>query len=167
MASPNLCDMLSRYQFLLYYDDGVKYGVPWFANNVEKVYFSINERDFHWVLGELYISSGLITIYDSLGCPPNGIETRLFWLDLMDKLQFHCPLFLDNAEVFKKKNIIKDDYSISFKFADGVPIQGGLFDDCGVWVCIFLYRLSHNIHLEVDDPISFALAYRERLIEFF
>ncbi|GKD28450.1 ulp1 protease family, C-terminal catalytic domain-containing protein [Tanacetum coccineum] len=166
-TSSYLCDMLSRYQFPLYYANGVKYDVLSFANNVQKVYFPINEKDSHWVLGELHISSGLITIYDSLGCPPNGIETRLFWLDLRDKLQFHIPLFLDNAEVFEKKNIVKDDYSINFQYADGVPIQGGLYGDCGLWVCIFLYRLSHNIPLEVDDPISFALAYRERLIEFF
>nr|GFA00233.1 ulp1 protease family, C-terminal catalytic domain-containing protein [Tanacetum cinerariifolium] len=98
MASPYLCDMLSRYQFPLYYADGVKYGVPWFANNVQKVYFSINEKDSHWLLGELHISPGLITIYDSLGCPSNGIETRLFWLDFRDKLQFHIPLFLENVE---------------------------------------------------------------------
>ncbi|GJZ50002.1 phospholipase-like protein, partial [Tanacetum coccineum] len=88
MASPYLYDMLSRFQYPLYYADGVKYGVPWFANNVQKVYFPINEKDSHWVLGELHISSGLITIYDGLGCPPNGIETRLFWLDLREKLQF-------------------------------------------------------------------------------
>ncbi|GKF58828.1 hypothetical protein Tco_0172365, partial [Tanacetum coccineum] len=75
-------------------------------------------------------------------CPLNGIDTRLFWLDLREKLQFQIPLFLDNAEVFEKKNIVKDDYSISF------------------W-------LSHNKPLEVDDPISFALAYHERLIEFY
>nr|GEV73694.1 ulp1 protease family, C-terminal catalytic domain-containing protein [Tanacetum cinerariifolium] len=160
MASPYLCDMLSWFQFLLYYADGVKYSVPWFANNVQNVYFSINEKDSPWVLGELHISSGLITIYDSLGGPPNGIETRLFWLDLREKLQFHILLFLDNVEVFEK-NIAKDDYSISFQYADGVPIQGGLYGDCGLWVCIFLYRLSHNIPLEVDDRISFALAYRE------
>ncbi|GJR60132.1 RNA-directed DNA polymerase [Tanacetum coccineum] len=91
MSSPYLCDMLSRYQFPLYYADGVTYGVPWLANNVEKVYFPINEKDSHW---------------------------------------FQFPLFLDNAEVFEKKNIVKDDYSISFKFADGVPIQGGLYGDC-------------------------------------
>ncbi|GJW30415.1 phospholipase-like protein [Tanacetum coccineum] len=122
IASPYLCDMLSRFQYPLYYVDGVKYGVPWFAKNVQKVYFPINENDSHWVLGELHISSGLITIYDSLGCPPNGIETRLFWLDLKEKLQFQIPLFLDNAEVFEKKDIIKDDYLINFQFADGVPI---------------------------------------------
>ncbi|GJS44174.1 putative reverse transcriptase domain-containing protein [Tanacetum coccineum] len=95
MTSPYLCDMLSRFQYPLYYADGV----PWFANNV---------------LGELHISSGLITIYDSLGCPLNRIETRQFWLDLKENLQFHIPLFLDNAEVFEKKNIVKDDYSIIF-----------------------------------------------------
>ncbi|GJX72257.1 phospholipase-like protein [Tanacetum coccineum] len=167
MASPDLCNMLSQFQYPLYYVDGVKYGVPWFANNVQKVYFPIKENDSHWVLGELHISSGSITIYDSLGCPPNGIETRLFWLDLREKLQFQIPLFLDNAEVFEKKNIVKDDYSISFQYADGVPIQGGFHGDYGLWVCIFLYRLSHNIPLEVDDPISFALAYRERLIKFY
>ncbi|GJX28796.1 ulp1 protease family, C-terminal catalytic domain-containing protein [Tanacetum coccineum] len=120
MASPYLCDMLSRFQYPFYYTDGVKYGVPWFANNVQKVYFPINEKDSHWVLGELHISSGLITIYNSLGCPPNGIKP-----------------------------------------AYGIPIQGGLYGDCGLWVCIFLYRLSHNIPLEVDDPINIALAYRE------
>ncbi|GJW96661.1 ulp1 protease family, C-terminal catalytic domain-containing protein [Tanacetum coccineum] len=114
MASLYLCDMLSWFQYPLYYADGVKYGVPWFSNNVQK--------DSHWVLEELHISSSLISIYDSLGCPPNGIETRLFWLDLREKLQFQIPLFLDNVEVFEKKNIVKDDYSINFQFADGVPI---------------------------------------------
>nr|GEX36559.1 phospholipase-like protein [Tanacetum cinerariifolium] len=74
MVSTYLCDMLSRFQYPLYYADGVKYGVPWFANNVQKVYFLINEKDSHWVLGEFHISSGLIIIYDSLGCPPYGIE---------------------------------------------------------------------------------------------
>nr|GEW10846.1 berberine bridge enzyme-like 8 [Tanacetum cinerariifolium] len=137
--------------------------------DIEKddVYFPINEKDYQWVLGELHVSSGLITIYDSLGCPPNGIETCLFLLDLRDRLQFHIPLFLDNAEVSEKKNIVKDDYSISFQFTNGVPIQGGLYGDYGLRVCLFLYRLSHSIPLEVDDPISFAPAYHERLIEFF
>nr|GEX83998.1 ulp1 protease family, C-terminal catalytic domain-containing protein [Tanacetum cinerariifolium] len=167
MESPYLCNMLSQFKYPLYYADGVKYGVPWFANNVQKVYFPINEKDSHWVLGELHISSDLITIYDSLGGPPNGIETRLSWLELREKLQFQILLFLDNVEVFEKNNIVKDDYSISFEYADGVPIQGGLYGDCGLWVCIFLYMLSHNIPLEVDDPISFSLAYHERLIEFY
>nr|GEX39841.1 ulp1 protease family, C-terminal catalytic domain-containing protein [Tanacetum cinerariifolium] len=43
MASPYLSDMLSRYELPLYYAHGNKYGVPWFASGVEKVYFPINE----------------------------------------------------------------------------------------------------------------------------
>ncbi|GJW53910.1 phospholipase-like protein [Tanacetum coccineum] len=167
IASPYLSDMLSRFEYPLYYADGVKYDVPLFANNAQKVYFPINEKDSHWVLGELHIISGLITIYDSLGGPPNGIETRYFWLQLREKLMFQIPFYLDNAEVFKKKNIDKEKYSITFRYADGVPLQGALYGDCGIWVCVFLYRLSYNIPLEVDDPISFALAYRKRMIEFY
>nr|GEU79724.1 hypothetical protein [Tanacetum cinerariifolium] len=37
MASPYLRDMLSRFQYPLYYANGVKYDVPWFANNVQKM----------------------------------------------------------------------------------------------------------------------------------
>ncbi|GJW16964.1 ulp1 protease family, C-terminal catalytic domain-containing protein [Tanacetum coccineum] len=167
MASPYLSDMLSRYELPLYYADGIKYGVPWFASGVEKVYFPVNEKDFHWCLAELHIRSGVITFYDSLGGPSNGIEDRLFWLELRQIFEFHIPTYMDYADVFVKKNIDKTNYSISFQYAQGVPIQGGLYGDCGLWVCIFLYRLSHNLPLEVDDSIEFALAYRERLIEFF
>ncbi|GJU19941.1 ulp1 protease family, C-terminal catalytic domain-containing protein, partial [Tanacetum coccineum] len=167
MASPYLSDILSRYEYPLYYADGVKYGLPWFANNVEKVYFPVNEKDSHWVLAELVIFSSVITIYDTLRAPPCEIEIRHFWLDLRQKFEFHIPLYLDNTEVFDKKNIDKAIYSISFRYADGVPLQGGLYGNCGLWVCIFLYRLSHKIPLEVDDPINFSLAYRERMIEFY
>ncbi|GKA76994.1 phospholipase-like protein [Tanacetum coccineum] len=85
-----------------------------------------------------------------------------FFASVEAKLEFQIPLYLDNAEVFEKKNIDKLSYSISFRYADGVPLQGDLYGDCGLWVCIFLYRLSHNLPLEFDDPISVALAYRER-----
>ncbi|GJT27799.1 ulp1 protease family, C-terminal catalytic domain-containing protein [Tanacetum coccineum] len=165
MASPYMSDMLSRYELPLYYADGTKYGVPWFANNVEKVYFPVNEKDFHWCLAELHIRSGVITFYDSLGGPSNGIEDHLFWLELRQIFEFHIPTYMDYADVFVKKNIDKTNYSISY--AQGVPIQGGLYGDCGLWVCIFLYMLSHNLPLEVDDSIEFALVYRERVIEFF
>ncbi|GKB78804.1 ulp1 protease family, C-terminal catalytic domain-containing protein [Tanacetum coccineum] len=126
MASPYLSDMLSWYEYPLYYANGVKYGLPWFASNVEKVYFPVNKKDSHWVLAELDIFSGVITIYDTLGALPCGIETRHFLLELRQKFKFYIPLYLDNAEV-----------------------------------------LSHKIPLEVDDPINFALAYRERMIEFY
>nr|GEV57974.1 hypothetical protein [Tanacetum cinerariifolium] len=96
------------------------------------------------------------------------VITSIFGLNICGNsgtqmLTEQLTLYLDNAEVFEKKNIDKENYSITFRYAEGVPIQGGLYGDCG----ICLYRLSHNIPLEVDDPISFALAYRERMIEFY
>ncbi|GJV26759.1 ulp1 protease family, C-terminal catalytic domain-containing protein [Tanacetum coccineum] len=132
MASPYMSDMLSRYELPLYYADGIKYGVLWFASGVEKVYFPDNEKDF---IGAL-LSCTFVRVLEAL---------------LMES----------------RTNIDKTNYSISFQYAQGVPIQGGLYGDCGLWVCIFLYKLSHNLPLEVDDSIEFALAYRERLIEFF
>nr|GEZ65026.1 ulp1 protease family, C-terminal catalytic domain-containing protein [Tanacetum cinerariifolium] len=120
MASPYLSDMLLRFEYPLYYANGVKYGV----------YFPINEKDSHWVLGELHIISGLIAIYDSLGGPPGGIKTRHFWLELKEKLEFQISLYLDNVEVFEKKNIGKLSYSISFRYVDGIPLQGSLYGDC-------------------------------------
>nr|GEY38207.1 hypothetical protein [Tanacetum cinerariifolium] len=92
MASPYLSDMLSRYELPLYYADGSKYGVPWFASGVEKVYFPVNEKDFYWCLAELHIRSGVITFYDSLGGPYNGIEDRLFCLELRKILSFTFQL---------------------------------------------------------------------------
>ncbi|GJX36269.1 ulp1 protease family, C-terminal catalytic domain-containing protein [Tanacetum coccineum] len=99
MASPYLSDMLLRYEYPLYYADGVKYGVPWFVNSVKKVYFPVNESDSHWVLGELDITSDVITFYDSLGGPPGGVKTRHFWLEVRQRLEFQFPLYLDSAEV--------------------------------------------------------------------
>ncbi|GJR16758.1 ulp1 protease family, C-terminal catalytic domain-containing protein [Tanacetum coccineum] len=155
MTSPYLSDMLLRYEYPLYYADGVKYGVPWFAKSVKKV------------LGELDITSGVITFYDSLGGPPDGVETHHFLLEVRQKLEFQFLLYLDSTEVFEKKEIDKACYSISFRYAKGVPLQGGLYGDCGLWVCIFLYSLSHNIPLEVDDSSIVALAWRERIIDFY
>ncbi|GJY67596.1 hypothetical protein Tco_0469834 [Tanacetum coccineum] len=103
MASPYLSDMLLRWEFPSYYADGVKYGVAWFASSVEK--------DFHWCLAELHLRLGVITFYDSLGGPSDGIEAHLFWLELRQTLEFHIPLYMDDADVFEKKNIDKDKLS--------------------------------------------------------
>nr|GEV41846.1 phospholipase-like protein [Tanacetum cinerariifolium] len=69
--------------------------------------------------------------------------------------------------VFEKKNIDPTKYKISFKVADGVPKQGGVFGDCGVFLCMFLYRLANGIPLALDDPLQSALAYHEKLIHFY
>ncbi|GKA52628.1 phospholipase-like protein [Tanacetum coccineum] len=51
--------------------------------------------------------------------------------------------------------------------ADHVPKQGRVFGDCGVFLCMFLYRLAHGVPLVVDDPVQAALAYHEKMIRFY
>ncbi|GJW49970.1 phospholipase-like protein [Tanacetum coccineum] len=93
-------------------------------------------------------------------------ETQLKFLK---KISFMAKLrrILGATKVFEKKEIDPTDNSIRFKFANHVPKQGGIFGDCGVWVCIFLYRLAHDISLDVEDPIDVALAYREKIVRFY
>ena len=69
--------------------------------------------------------------------------------------------------MFDKKGIDPKLYTITFNNAQNVPRQGGRYGDCGVWVCILLYRLAYNKSLDVLDPIETALAYRERMAQFF
>ncbi|PWA54585.1 phospholipase-like protein [Artemisia annua] len=106
--------------------------------DVERVFFPVNEPDKHWILAELHIATDVVTFYDSLGL----------------------------CGVLKSKSISIDTYDISYDFAR-VPVQGGLFGDCGVWVCICLYRLCRNEPLEVKDPVQAALAYRERMLDYY
>ncbi|GJU55535.1 hypothetical protein Tco_1229249 [Tanacetum coccineum] len=68
------------------------------------------------------------------------------------------------AKAFDKKGIDPTDYCIRFKLVDSVAKHGGIFGDCGVWVCIFLYRLVHGLSLDVEDPFDVALAYREKMV---
>ena len=76
-------------------------------------------------------------------------------------------MVLDQANVFKMKGIDPTTYEITFNNAKNVPAQGGLFGDCGIWACIFLYRLSHGKSLDVDNPVQAALAYREQMSRLF
>lgn len=69
--------------------------------------------------------------------------------------------------MFVKKGIDPSKYAISFKNARNIPAQGGLFGDCGIWVCIFLYRLAHGKRLKVENSVQAALAYREHMAKFF
>ncbi|GJX30341.1 ulp1 protease family, C-terminal catalytic domain-containing protein [Tanacetum coccineum] len=102
-ASPYMSEMcFLRYDFLNICLMSIKYGVLWFASGVEKVYFPVNEKDFHWCLAELHIRSGVITFYDSLGGPSNGIKDRLFWLELRQifELSHNLPLEVDDSIEF-------------------------------------------------------------------
>nr|GEV83690.1 phospholipase-like protein [Tanacetum cinerariifolium] len=52
------------------------------------------------------------------------------------------PVVVKETGVFEKKTIDPSKYNISFRYADHVPKQGGVFGDCGVFLCMFLYRSS-------------------------
>ncbi|PWA83744.1 hypothetical protein CTI12_AA165460 [Artemisia annua] len=130
--------------------------------------FSVNETVVHWVLVELDICSGVITLYDSLGGPKNPDEDgRLWWENWRNVLAEHLPLYLYESEVLEKKNIDPSSYYITFRWAQNLPIQGPTYGDCGVWLCIFLYRLTHQLSLDASDPLEVALAYREQLTSFY
>ncbi|PWA53773.1 ulp1 protease family, C-terminal catalytic domain-containing protein [Artemisia annua] len=148
-----------------YYADGVTYGVPWTDESVEKVYFPINEPKVHWALGVLHIRSGLVTIYDSLHGP--DAEGKVWWANWMEHFAAVIPPYLEEANVMAKKKIDPKSYSITFTYNKEVPMQVGYYGDCGIWVMIFLYRLTHNIPLMVDDAAAVAIAYREQLMAFF
>ena len=112
--------------------------------------------------------SGVITIYDSLGPPENADEdARPWWENWMNVLAEHLPLYLEESEVIERKNIDRSKYCITFRYAQNLPVQGPTYGDCGVWVCIFLYRLTQQLSLAVSDPVEVALAYREQLKTFY
>ncbi|PWA77753.1 phospholipase-like protein [Artemisia annua] len=94
-------------------------------------------------------------------------EMRSFYLSMREALETRLPEVLKAADVFDQKGIDPVSYRIKFMNAEDVPRQGGLFDDCGVWVCILLFRLGNGRPLEFDNPTQAALAYRERLIKFY
>ncbi|GJY13879.1 hypothetical protein Tco_0383188 [Tanacetum coccineum] len=104
------------------------------------------------------------------------IVDRNFWLKLvcLDPArkgwlteEVQLPVVLERANIFQKNETDPSKYTITFRLADNVPKQGGVFGDCGVWVCILLYRLAHGLSLDVDDPVDVALAYREKMVRFF
>ena len=113
-------------------------------------------------MGVLHLRSGVVTIYDSLHGPDD--EGKSWWDTWMEHFAAVIPPYLEKADVMAKKNIDPKGYSITFRYEENVPIQSGYYGDCGIWVCVFLYRLTHNLPLMVDDPAAFALAYREQLI---
>lgn len=93
--------------------------------------------------------------------------SRLCILTFYPIIQARLPRVLERAKVFDKNGMRPSEYNITFRLEEKVPKQGGIFGDCGVWVCIFLYRLSHGLSLDVDDPVDVALAYREKMVRFY
>ncbi|GKA71042.1 phospholipase-like protein [Tanacetum coccineum] len=80
------------------------------------------------------------------------------------QLKVQLLVVLERVNVFQKKGIYPSKYTITFRLVDNVPKQEGIYGDCGVWVCILLYRLAHGLSLDVDDLVDVAMTYREKMV---
>ncbi|GKA19847.1 phospholipase-like protein, partial [Tanacetum coccineum] len=145
-----------------YFSNGVMYPVPW--RNVEKVYFPVNEPERHWCLAELQISTGVVTFYDTLGWVKGN--RRPWWRNMKRNLPQQLTSYLNEHGVLASKGISVEQYEIKYAFPNVVR-QADDSGDCGVWVCIFLYRLSRKQPLAFKDPIQTVLAYRETMLQYF
>ena len=83
-------------------------------------------------------------------------ETFGYWL----------PKYLKEEGVLTAKGVDTDGYAITWKYADDVPQQCTSYGDCGIWLCINLYRLGHKMSIIDYDPANTALAYRERMLDY-
>nr|GEW26168.1 phospholipase-like protein [Tanacetum cinerariifolium] len=72
-------------------------------------------------------------------------ETDMDWAMMMDCLKEKIHVVLKGTGVFEKTNIDPAKYKISFKVADGVPKQGGVFVDCVVFLCSSPYDLIRYV----------------------
>ncbi|GKB70902.1 phospholipase-like, aminotransferase-like mobile domain protein [Tanacetum coccineum] len=133
---------------------------PW-----EEVFIPINEPNQHWSLAQFHIKSRNVTFYDSQ--ETFDVEIHPWYVKIRRCLESKLHVVLKEIAMFVSKGIDPTHYSIKFRHAQNIPKQGGVFGDYGVFVCLFLYRLAHGIPLDVKDPIQTALAYREKMINFF
>ncbi|GJU35471.1 phospholipase-like protein [Tanacetum coccineum] len=145
-----------------YFSNGVMYPVPW--RNVEKVYFPVNEPERHRCLAELQISTGVVTFYDTLSWVKGN--RRPWWRNMKRNLPQQLISYLNEHGVLANKGISVEQYEIKYAFQNVVR-QADDSGDCGVWVCIFLYRLSRKQPLAFKDPIQTVLAYRETMLQYF
>nr|GEW13459.1 phospholipase-like protein [Tanacetum cinerariifolium] len=163
IVSPHFLTCILKGMMPDYFLNGHMYPLPWIA--VEKVYFLVNEPKEHWCHAELEIHTGVVTFYDSLGWA--GGSRRRWWRRMKKVVPDKLTLYLLMHGIFDSKGISADHYKITYNYVS-VPFQASLYGDCGIWVCIFIYRLCRNLPMAVDnDPLETTLAYRERMLEFF
>ncbi|GJY32989.1 phospholipase-like protein [Tanacetum coccineum] len=143
--------------------NGVRYLIMW--ADVEQVFFSINEPNEHYYLNVLHIRTGVITLYDSFFS--EAVETRKWWIKMRKAFKKYIPLYLQEWGILDAKGIPLESYNINFVVGKDVLIQGDAYGDCGVWVCIFLYRLIHKMAVSVKDLQIVGLAYREYMFGYF
>nr|GEX08819.1 ulp1 protease family, C-terminal catalytic domain-containing protein [Tanacetum cinerariifolium] len=141
----------------------VRYLVMW--ENIKQVFFSINEPKKHYYLDVLHIKTGVITLYYSLFS--EAVETRKWWIKMRKTFKKYIPSYLQEWGILDAKGIPLESYNINFVVGKDVPIQGDAYGDCGVWVCIFLYRLIHKMAVSAKDLQIVRLAYREHMFDYF
>ncbi|GJT51441.1 phospholipase-like protein, partial [Tanacetum coccineum] len=152
IVSPHFSTCILNGMMQDYFSNGHMYPLPWIA--VEKVYFPVNEPKQHWCLAQLEIRTGVVTFYDSLGWA--GGSRRRWWRRMKKVLPEKLTLYLLMHGIFDSKGISADHYKITYNYAS-VPFQASLYGDCGIWVCIFIYRLCRNLPVAVDnDPLETA-----------
>ena len=104
------------------------------------MFIPINEPFTHWSLAVFYIQTGDVLFYDS--GETYDVEYREWYLTMRRCLREKLPLILKETGVFEKKGIDPDRYRISFRHVTHIPKQGGVFGDCGIFLCMFLYRCA-------------------------
>nr|GEW11472.1 phospholipase-like protein [Tanacetum cinerariifolium] len=108
-----------------YFSNGVIYHVPW--RNVEKVYFPINEPERHWCLGELQISTGVVTFYDTLGWVKGNM--RPWWRNMKKNLPKQLTSYLNGHGVLASKGMSVEQYEIKYTIPNVVR-KADDFGDC-------------------------------------
>ncbi|PWA56063.1 phospholipase-like protein [Artemisia annua] len=163
MVSCYFLTILLQGSMPLFYATNVVYDYAW--ADVERVFIPINEPFTHWSLAVFYIQTGEVVFYVS--GETYDVEYREWYFTMRRCLRENLPFILKETGVFEKKGIDPTSYRINFRHVTHIPKQGGVFGDCGIFLCIFLYRLAYGIPLVMDDSIQTALAYREALIRFY
>nr|GEV59713.1 hypothetical protein [Tanacetum cinerariifolium] len=163
IASSYFCSFIMREDIPGWVCNGVRYPVNW--EDVEHVFFSINEPNEHYCIDILHIRTGVITLYDSLFS--EAVETIKWWIKMRIAFKTYIPTYLQEWGILDAKGIPIESYNIKFVVGKDVPIKGHAYGDCRVWVCIFLYRLIHKMAVSAKDPHIVGLAYREHMFDYF
>ncbi|GJR27954.1 phospholipase-like protein [Tanacetum coccineum] len=138
--------------------DPLKYRFPWGYRDI------VVDREFWLVLACLdNIKQGWLKDYVYF---PVCRNRRPWWRTMKRTLPQQLTLYLHEHGVLQSKGIVVETYENKYMFPKVVR-QADDYGDCGVWVCIFLYRLSRNLPLTVDDPLQTELSYHERILQYF
>ena len=110
---------------------------------LHKIYFPINVRNIHWILGLVDMKAKTIQVYDSLG------RDRREYVDYIWE-------YLSEEHATKQLKPLKRG---NWRFLDQpmeTPLQGN-GDDCGVFVCMYSYFLS------LELPFTFNQTHMETI----